>query len=605
MAVLDPQKLIPPKKQPTQQLVGINVKVIKATDLLKGTLAAKKAQLNKQKKIDENLKRGKGEEKLETPKEAKKAGIKLPIPGKSFLAKSKNFINMILLGWVATRLLKFLPEIVKILKPLASIAKFVIKVGGFILNGLIAFVDAGYKAYEWTRGKVEDKFGEEGAEKFDTFANDMNKFMNLALTVGMTAAAVGMAMGDQTGKGKGSTIKPKGKGLDSKGNFKKVRKVNIVDPNGSIRSKTKVERVLQKQGLDDGQIRAYNKARQGGANTSQALIQAKKVKAVKPKANWWQKITTGAADMGDTALARTKKFASNRWKNIQNIGKNIASRWDKATKNITESFNKLGKKVQEKIAKTILEPFLKFIEPVTKPLLGLKDTLMKQLLKIPGLENVLKKIGLASLGDAPKLAGKLGAKALPWIGGLFNLLFAYDRFAAGDSIGGIIETISGALDIAGMWPGSLALDAYMFARDMFPETIMGGEEALVGVIPGLTGIKSQLDGIIKKLPDLGELVTMMKGGEEAQKSLPNGSGITPVNVSDVQKNKNSTINGISTKASYETTSNNVIEVGGDSVGGDSNEQLVSTPSGSGSSVSIDVSDSGGDSSGEFFYKKGG
>ena len=591
MAVLDPQKLIPSKKEPTQQLVGINVKVIKARDLLKGTLAAKKAQFKNQKKSDQILERGESEQKLETPKEAKRAGINLSVPGKSFLANAKNFINMILLGWVATRLLKFLPHLVKILKPIASIAEFFIKVGGVILEGLIAFVDAGYKAYDWTRGKVEDKFGEEGVAKFDAFTSGLNKFMNLVLTVGMTAAAIGMAMGDQTGKGpkgKGPKIKPKGNGIDSKGNFKKVRKTRIVDVDGSIRPKTKVERVLQKQGLGDGQIRAYNKARQGGANVTNALAEAKKVKNIKPKASWWRKLTTGVAD------------TTEKW--VSNAGNALRKKWDNLTKGAVNNFNQLKKGAQEALSKQILQPFMNFLEPVTKPLLALKDTLMKQLLKIPGLETLLKKIGLNSLSDAPKLAGKFGAKALPWIGGLFNLLFAYDRFANGDSIGGILETVSGALDIAGMWPASLAIDAYLFGRDMFPETVMGGEEALIGVVPGLTGLKGKVEAITKKLPDLGTLVKMVSGGakkeELKQTSLPAGTGTTPINVSAVQK-RDGEIGSISISASYDQNEVTVVEVAGPMV-----SSSMSSSKG-GLDVTLEVNDSGGDSFSDFSYKKGG
>ena len=198
---------------------------------------------------------------------------------------------------------------------------------------------------------------------------------------------------------------------------------------------------------------------------------------------------------------------------------------------------------------------MKFLEPVTKPLLALKDTLMKQLMKIPGLDNLLKKIGLNTLSDAPKLAGKFGAKALPWIGGLFNLLFAYDRFANGDLFGGILETVSGALDIAGLWPGSLAIDAYLFARDMFPNEVMGAENAIIDVIPGATGIKTQVEGVIKKLPDLGALVKMVSGGaKEEEKSLPNGTGVTPIKVSDVQTRNNG--DTVSSSASYEDGADN-------------------------------------------------
>ena len=598
MAVLDPQKLIPPRKQPTPQLVGINVKVIKAKDLLKGTLAAKKAQFKNQKKTDERLERGEGEEKLETPKEAKKAGIKLAVPGKSFLAKAKNFINMILLGWVATRLLKFLPQLVQILKPVAAIAEFFIKVGGLILEGLITFVDWGYKAYDWTRGKIGDTFGPEGVAKFDSFASGLNKFMNLVITVGMTAAAIGMAMAGQRDP-KGPKPKGKVKGIDSKGNIKRVRKTKIVDVDGTIRTKTKSERLLQKRGLSDDQIRSYKKARQGGARTQDALNLAKKTKSIKPKANWWQKMTTSVADLGDEALARTGRFVGDRWKNIQNLGTNLRKQWDTVTKGVSNEFNKLTKLAQEQLSKKILEPLMKFLEPIIRPVKAVADTLFKQLLKIPGLENVLKKIGLNTLGDAPKLAGKFGAKALPWIGGLFNLLFAYDRFANGDSIGGILETVAGGLDIAGLWPASLGIDAYLFARDMFPETLMGAEECIIGVVPGLSKFKSKVDGIVKKLPDLGSLVKMIKGDAKEEKKLPNGTGTTPINIGDVKK-RDGEINSISSRASYEEDQVSLVEV----------PVAVATASPNMSTsrrqnIIMDNSDGSGDDSLEYLYKKAG
>ena len=98
--------------------------------------------------------------------------------------------------------------------------------------------------------------------------------------------------------------------------------------------------------------------------------------------------------------------------------------------------------------------------------------------------------------------------------------FAYDRFASGDLVGGIIESVSGALDIAGMWPGSLALDAYMFGRDMFPETVMGAEEGLIDLIPGATAAKGKIESVISKLPDLGELVSMIAGQSKGAVMFP-------------------------------------------------------------------------------------
>jgi len=86
---------------------------------------------------------------------------------------------------------------VKLLKPLASIANFFLKVGGVIVKSLIAFLDAGVKAFDFTRNAVKRTFGEDGVKKFDSFVGNLSKFLNLVMTVGMTAVAVSMAMADQ------------------------------------------------------------------------------------------------------------------------------------------------------------------------------------------------------------------------------------------------------------------------------------------------------------------------------------------------------------------------------------------------------------------------
>ena len=121
------------------------------------------------------------------------------MPKSKFLDGVKNFIFTVLIGFAATRLLKFLPAMVKLLKPLASIiANFFLKVGGVIVKSLIKkFLDAGVKAFDFTRNAVKKTFGEDGVKKFDSFVGNLSKFLNLVMTVGMTAVAVSMAMADQ------------------------------------------------------------------------------------------------------------------------------------------------------------------------------------------------------------------------------------------------------------------------------------------------------------------------------------------------------------------------------------------------------------------------
>ena len=179
-----------------ESLGRIKVKVIEAKDLLKGTLAAEKAEFNDQKKFEEGKERDEKETTLETPKDVDKVGLKMPaLPGVSFLQKVKEWIGRVLLGFVLVRLLKFLPRLVQILKPLASVAKFIIGVGGLIFGALTSLIDWGYKAYDWTRGVVGKVFGEEGTKKFDSISGVLKNVLNLQLSLTLAMIALSNEFG--------------------------------------------------------------------------------------------------------------------------------------------------------------------------------------------------------------------------------------------------------------------------------------------------------------------------------------------------------------------------------------------------------------------------
>ena len=190
-----------PKISSADKLTSINLKVIEANKILKENFLFDKKQLNERAKQLEKTDRQEEESELETPpdsKETKSArGLGIKMPKSNFLDGVKNFIFTVLIGFAATRLLKFLPAMVKLLKPLAAIANFFLKVGGVIVKSLIAFLDAGVKAFDFTRNAVKKTFGEDGVKKFDSFVSNLSKFLNLVMTVGMTAVAVSMAMADQ------------------------------------------------------------------------------------------------------------------------------------------------------------------------------------------------------------------------------------------------------------------------------------------------------------------------------------------------------------------------------------------------------------------------
>ena len=140
MAVVDKNKLLGKVEKggdlmvrPTTSLVGssggkitktsdekdvvhtISVKLVKVDKFLKGNLDAEKVQQKKEQKQKEDELRVEQEQDTEKPdkdKDQEKETPKSLIPKMSFLDGIKKFFGDVLVGWVAFRLIKFLPKIV-------------------------------------------------------------------------------------------------------------------------------------------------------------------------------------------------------------------------------------------------------------------------------------------------------------------------------------------------------------------------------------------------------------------------------------------------------------------------------------------------------------
>ena len=182
-----------PEKPKEDVVYTIRTKVLEIDKLLKGTLAAEKVQQKKERQQKENEKRQRKEEKLEKPdKDGDKETPKKLIPKIGFLEKIKQFITKVLLGWIAFNLIKFLPKIINFLKPIAAVAGFLIDFAGKLLNGLVTFVDWGYKGLDATKGWIGDKFGEGAAEKFESFMGNLTKMFNGIVLLGMGIAKLAM-----------------------------------------------------------------------------------------------------------------------------------------------------------------------------------------------------------------------------------------------------------------------------------------------------------------------------------------------------------------------------------------------------------------------------
>lgn len=229
------------------------------------------------------------------------------------------------------------------------------------------------------------------------------------------------------------------------------------------------------------------------------------------------------------------KQVASKWSDAQKYGKNLQKRLNSKWGDLGNWIKKAGSRAKEIMIEKVLKPAKKHLDPLMKRMTGVGDTITKLLRKIPGFEWIMKLLkkkgakGIFSLGPVLK---EIGPKAIDIIGGIVNMVFAYDRFAQGDTVGGLIEGASGILDLSGLPPPigpgfvlgpklSLGMDAYMFARDLLPDffpeaDLKAGEDAMIEKL-GLGGLKGKMDALFKKLPDLSQIMGWFGGGNKKDK----------------------------------------------------------------------------------------
>jgi len=186
----------------------IKTKVIDIENIMRGTLASQKKQLDAKKRSESSARREKLESDLEAKPKVDKDKVNMPkVPRMGFLDWIKNFIGKTILGYFAVRMIDHLPKLMPFIKVIGGAADFIINVGGKLLDGLVTFIDWGYKAYDATRGFVKNLFGNDGVKQFEQLSGILNKFLNLVIIAGMIAAGSGGVRG---GPGPGGRILGRG-----------------------------------------------------------------------------------------------------------------------------------------------------------------------------------------------------------------------------------------------------------------------------------------------------------------------------------------------------------------------------------------------------------
>ena len=462
MAVVDKNKLLGKVEKggdlmvrPTTSLVGspggkitetsdekdvvytISTKLVKVDKFLKGTLAADKVAQKKEKKQKEDELREEQEKDTEKPdKKDEKESPKQLLPKLSFLDGIKKFLGGVLMGWLTLKLIKFLPKIVSLLKPIAAFADFIINFGGKLLDGLVTFVDWGYKAVEGTEEWIGDVFGEGAAAKFKNFAETFTKFLNVALIAAMIGAKGGMfGIGGAGNRGIVNTgkriAKRVGRLFDPKRAAKLKRLKNI--------KKIRADKLLRVKKF--GRLKKFAKAK----------------KLVKTGINLGKNIVKTGGKVVKTATKGVKTAIKTATPAIKTATKTATKLAKTATKTATTAV-KTGTKLATTAAKTATKTGTKLAKTGLKT--GLKG--LKALKKI--VSPIVKKIPFIGalldfvlnyfvfkepLGKSAFMA--IGAGVGTWLGGMLGTLIPVPF--VGTAIGGFLGGMGGDLLAGAIYDG--------------------------------------------------------------------------------------------------------------------------------------------------------
>ena len=186
--------------------------VISIHKILKTTFKNESILLKQRRKSEENRKRAEQEEELEAKKKddkKEKSGNKNIIP-MSIMDRIKAFIA----GFVAYRLVSFIPQLLELVKLIPPVVDFFANVGVFLVDAFASFLTIAKKPIDWAKGAVENLGGEEALNKFEGLLSAFTTFANIAIIAGM--ASLGSGGGPDFGR-KGGAGKTTGIGGKSVG----------------------------------------------------------------------------------------------------------------------------------------------------------------------------------------------------------------------------------------------------------------------------------------------------------------------------------------------------------------------------------------------------
>ncbi len=235
------------KKEPPKLLEStlskIERKVIQIDKLLKDSLALRKKQTKVSSKEKEDKTFAEREKELEKNKPKPVKGVKLPTvaPKLGLFDWIKNFIFNTILGYFAVKYFDQLPKLLKLIPTILKVGESIIDFAGSMLDGLVTFVDWGYKAIDGTRGFMKDIGGEGLAKNFDKFAGAIDNVLEIAIIAALATADSGGGFGGGPKPGGGRPGRGGGPGGGNAGGFRQK---------GDKWQGFTYDRILREKGID-------------------------------------------------------------------------------------------------------------------------------------------------------------------------------------------------------------------------------------------------------------------------------------------------------------------------------------------------------------------
>ena len=188
----------PQQKELKGQSLSLKRKFISLTKLF-GEKTKLERNKDRRRRIElERERRQKREEEKESSNTKFNFGAKLPklnLPRTGFLDTIKRFLLYGLLGFAIDKFGPLIPALLGMVTKLKPAFEFFKNVTVGIVGGVVNFIDASYKAYDFVKGKVEDIIGPDRTDDFNSFTDNLGKVLNGAIIAATAILGLGGPLG--------------------------------------------------------------------------------------------------------------------------------------------------------------------------------------------------------------------------------------------------------------------------------------------------------------------------------------------------------------------------------------------------------------------------